>query len=431
MLRGWPIVAAAILLVPPTGISQDVAPEVLLLSRIKRHLHGELARVPNYTCIETISRFYEDPKSPFRSHWLLAALDTVRLEIVFTGRREWYGSPGAQNLSAEHPLQFVGSGMVGDGAFGYTLNNLVEGARFTYRGQETLGGRKAVRFDFSLPRSLNFLTISMQGGVGAVGEEGSIWVDSQSLDLIRVESHATEIPPFLSFQEERMNVDYARMRIGDSDTMLAQMADSLMRHQNGQTYFNRMEFSHCRSYAATSRISFDAQPEAATEAPDIAPAPAVARPAVPPFLKVTVLLTTPVLENDAVGTLIQGKVSGNVVRKRKVVVPDGSVIHGRIRRLEHYPDRRVFVVGLEFMDIDVHGESLLFYADLLRADKDPQIEAQLSGTVLVPGLNGVKPTGEVITLPELPGVASFFVKGDTLKLPVGFRLTWMTRGLIH
>src|ERR1022692_667113 len=92
-------VAAAILLTAGAAIPQDLAPEVLLLSRIRRHLREELAHVPNYTCLETISRFRYDPKSVMQSHKGLARMDTVRLEIVFADGREWYGSARGRNFS--------------------------------------------------------------------------------------------------------------------------------------------------------------------------------------------------------------------------------------------------------------------------------------------------------------------------------------------
>ena len=437
MARRWPIAFAVLWLVAPSALPQDLAPEVLLLSRIKRHLREELTRIPNYTCLETISRFRYDPKSPLQSHDKgLAKLDTVRLEIVFTGGREWYGSPGERSLSTDKVSSFIAGGMIADGAFAYALHNVIEEAIFIYRGEEPLGGRTAVKYDFRLPALQKPLTISMPRGSGTVGEQGSMWVDPRSLDLIRLESHATEIPPYLPLQNSGMNVDYARMRIGDSDTLLAQQADSTMLDDAGEENFDRIEFTHCRSYAATSLVSFEPKPaesaEPASTVPvSAAPVQAVAAHAVPPFLEVTVRLTTPVSDKDSVGALIEGTTSGNVVQKRKVVVPDGSTIHGRIRRLEHYPDRQVFAVGLEFMDIEVRGESLPFYADLLRLDKDPRIQLQLSRRVLVSNATGVHPADEEITIPELPGVAAFFVQGTHLNLPAGFRLIWRTRGLIR
>ena len=119
------------------------------------------------------------------------------------------------------------------------------------------------------------------------------------------------------------------------------------------------------------------------------------------------------------------------MHRGKVAVPDGSLVHGRIRRLEHYPDRGVFVVGLEFTDVVVSGESLPFYADLLRINRDPRIQPTLDHQVFVNRGGAMRLTQESITLPELPGVASFFVKGANFTLPSGFRMFWRTRGIIH
>jgi hypothetical protein len=424
-------VTAFLFLLAQAAIPQDLPPEVLLLSRIKRHLRDELARTPNYTCLETLSRFRYDPKHMFQPHKGLAKEDTVRLEIVYTDGREWYGSPGAKNLSADNPSVFIGSGMIGNGAFALGLHNILEGGMFTYQGAETRDGRQSVKYDFRVPQLLHSLQISLPAAVGMVGEEGSIWVDPQSLDLIRVESHAIEIPPYLPLASADLNIDYARMRIGDADALLAQQADSSMLDGEGIDSYNRIEFTHCRSFTADSAITFDAKPDVSPEAISAPPVPSGSASAVPAFLEVTVLLTTPVSDADAVGALIEGRISGDVVYKGKVVAPNGSAVHGRIRRLEHYLDRGVFAVGLEFMDVDVRGEPVQFYADLLRLDKDPRIQPKLNREILVLRRTGVETSEESITLQELPGVASFFVKGAHFTLPSGFRMVWRTRGIIH
>jgi hypothetical protein len=327
--------------------------------------------------------------------------------------------------------------MIGNGAFAMTLHSTVEGGIFTYRGEETLDGRPTVKYDFRVPRLLKPLQISMAGGAGTVGEEGSIWVDPESLDLIRVESRAAEIPPSLPLQESTTNVDFARMRIGGSDALLAQEADLNMLDDDGVESYNRIDFTHCRSYAATSAISFDSKPEGTGEAAAgtfplgaNAPGPG-AGPAVPAFLEVTVLLTTPVSDKDTVGTLIEGRVSGDVVQKGKVAVPDGSVVRGRIRRLEHYQDRAVYAVGLEFAEVEVRGELLPFYADLLRVDKDPRIQPELSERKYAIVRSSPRLANETITMPELPGVASFFIKDAHFTLPAGFRMVWRTRGVLR
>ena len=76
--------------------------------------------------------------------------------------------------------------MVGSGSFAATLNNILQGGIFTFRGDEAVDGRSAVRFDLTLSRWLKPLTISIPGGSGTVGEKGSLWVDRETLELIRL-----------------------------------------------------------------------------------------------------------------------------------------------------------------------------------------------------------------------------------------------------
>src|SRR5580704_368753 len=104
---------AAIVLLAGAAAAQDLPPDVLLMSRISRHLHAELDRTPNYTCLETITRFHNNSGPQARSQKHLAPLDTVRLEVVYTDRKEWYGSPGGGNLGVQNPAAFIGAGMIG------------------------------------------------------------------------------------------------------------------------------------------------------------------------------------------------------------------------------------------------------------------------------------------------------------------------------
>jgi hypothetical protein len=90
-----------------------------------------------------------------------------------------------------------------------------------------------------------------------------------------------------------------------------------------------------------------------------------------------------------------------------------------------------FIVGLEFTEVEVRGGLLPFYADLLRIDKNSRIQPTLSERVFIRDRTGVQPRDQTITLPELPGVASFFVSGTTFTVPSGFRMVWRTRGRIR
>lgn len=432
MLFSKAVMASVVL--TTVAISQDLAPDVLLLTRIKAHLREELSQVPNYTCLETIARFHREPDHSTHDRGRLMPLDTVRLEVVYSDHREWYGSPGDRKLSVDNPVMFIGSGMIGNGAFGWALHNLLEGARFMYRGEEKIHGRTAVKYDFRLSSLLKALTISIPGGMGTVGEEGSLWFDPRSLDLVRLESRADEIPPYLPLDEASTNVNYARVRIGSHEVLLAQHADMHMVITAGIEDFDRLEFTHCRAYSAESVLRFDMDSEEQPKSVQASTFPVRAEPdrAVPALLKVTVQLTTLVSEKDTVGTLIEGKVSGDVSHKGRILIPNGSTVFGRIRRLERYQGRSGgYVVGLEFTEIDMRTGPLMFYADLLRIDKNPRIKQTRSEQIFVHSIGGSHIGNESVTLRELPGVASFFISGETFRIPTSFRMVWRTRGPIR
>jgi len=417
---------------------QDLAPEVLLLARIKNHLREEFAHLPNYTCLETIARFHKEAGGPAKRATRMQPLDTVRLEIVYSNGREWYGSPGGRRFSEDNPAAFIGAGMIGTGAFALTLNNifLSGAATFTYRGEEPLMGRMAVRYDFRLPRLVAQFHISIVGGNGTVGEEGSFWTDPQSLDLLRLETRAAEIPPHLPLEAESMTMSYARTGIGESNVLLAQQADLHMVDTAGDENFDRFDFTHCRAFHVHSSIHFE--PEATTPAraslPDpskVLTAEAGAGETIPAFLRVTMQLATPISNSDAVGKLIDGRIAGDVYRKGKIVIRDGSVVRGRIRRLDQYQGGGYFIVGLEFTEVEANGGSLRFYADLLSIDKMPGIQLSLSEQVLISATGGLRTADRTVNLPELPGVASFFVRGTSFTIPSGFRMVWKTHGILR
>jgi hypothetical protein len=214
--------------------------------------------------------------------------------------------------------------------------------------------------------------------------------------------------------------------------VLAQHAETRTVDSSGVENYNRIEFTHCRAYSAESEIRFDPEPSPDLKAASPIAAPDASSRTIPALLAITVRLATPVSDRDTVGTPIEGKVAGNVMHKGKLLIPDGAVVRGRIRRLDRYQGGGAFIVGLEFTKIEIPASGRWqFYADLLTTDKDPRIHATLSEQVVVPGWNGPSVRERTATLGELPGVATFFVSGSSFTLPPGFGTTWRTRGPIR
>src|SRR5215467_12282622 len=135
---------AAALIFAGAAIAQDLLPEVLLLSRIQRHIREELQHLPNITCLETTQREYQPAKGKIRP------LDTVRLEVLTNGNRELFASPGDRKFSEQHPISYAGSGTLGDSFLGLYLKTILLGGNVThaYKGEEEIGGHRAARWDY-------------------------------------------------------------------------------------------------------------------------------------------------------------------------------------------------------------------------------------------------------------------------------------------
>jgi hypothetical protein len=202
---------------------------------------------------------------------------------------------------------------------------------------------------------------------------------------------------------------------------------------SGEESRNHIEFTHCHLYGAESSISFgDHQGFPLFGASSVLEMNRELLPA----LQVVVKLSTRITEKTAVGALIEGVVEGNVLRKKSVLIPDGSPVRGRVRRLEWNDDKGgYYIVGLEFTEIASGGTRYRFFADLVDTDRlaglRPSIRTSKQETYALPNGGGTTiDSTETLYLPDLPGVGSFFVQARRLDLPSGFRMTWKTRALV-
>jgi hypothetical protein len=164
---------------------------------------------------------------------------------------------------------------MGNGLFALALRSALLGrnAIITYGGEEEREGRSAAKYDFTISPFWRPFTISHQGATGTTGLQGSFWIDPVTLDVLRLESHATEIPPALFVTSASTTVNYARARIGSQEVLLPQSGEMYLGAINGEANRVAVEFANCRSYQAKSSVRFDDE-----SAPLAAPPQPAARP---------------------------------------------------------------------------------------------------------------------------------------------------------
>ena len=239
---------------PLADSRQDALPDwVLQLSRVKNHLKENFERIPNYVCQESVERFERRPGQA-----QARKVDSLHFEVARVEDKELLALPGASEFEDKGLSAYMSSGVLGTGEFSTLPLSLFVAnvARITLH-QERAGLHAGPGYDYEIPAFLGGgLTISTVRARATVGVRGTFWVDAVSMDLMRIEEHAVDVPPQVGMREIVSTVGYARMRIGDSSVLLPQSADLMVTDLDGGERRNKIEFSGCREYVSESTVRF-------------------------------------------------------------------------------------------------------------------------------------------------------------------------------
>jgi hypothetical protein len=384
------------------------------LQRFKEKVRQDLARVPNYTCLESIERFSRLPKtSTFQS------IDTVRLEVSNVDGKELFAWPGARSFEDKTARSFVTGGTIGWGMFAITAHQLfLENlGQLRFHGAESLDGRRTVRYDFTIPDPPGALSLRTELGSALVAVKGSFWFDADSLDLIRIDEYGNEIPPNLGLTGAFIRVIYARSRIGAADALLPRQSELELTNSSGLVNRNITMFANCREYGSESSISFTAPPKPAPELPK----PAAHEIDVPAGLEIPVTLETAIdSARSVVGDEVRGQVAEDVTIRPDLKLPKGAAVTGHIVALEHRlsPQPSV-IVGIEFTEAEWGNARAIFSGELLDVDyRSPGMKQLLTY------FDGKRK--KAVIEHDVPPTGIFYMKGRQCHIAPGLRIEWRT-----
>jgi hypothetical protein len=255
-----PVLAGLLLClhIAPSYAQVELAPEILLLDHIKARMAENLRRLPNYTCTEVIDRSRRR-----RGTGEFAPVDTLKLDVALVDGKELFSWLGASQFEETDIREFGRDrGAYSSGDFALEARNifLTGSPSFTYAGEQNLNGRLALRYDFRVPvESSNYV---LRGGAeeARVGYHGSFWADPDTLDLIRLETAADNIPDELEISRVDDGIEYRLTRIGETDFLLPEASELLMIDLSGNASRNRTHFSGCRRYAVESALNLSGSP---------------------------------------------------------------------------------------------------------------------------------------------------------------------------
>jgi hypothetical protein len=390
----------------------DLTRETVLLQRARNIMAGNLQRLPNYTCLQTIERVERAGLN--RKARLL---DVVRIEVALVNGKELFAWPGSGRFVDTEISQMVTGGAIGTGNFALHAKAIFQtnSPRFTYAGEGDWNGRPAHRWDFVVAQRQSGYTLRVSGKEAVVGYHGSFWADRQSLDLLRLEVHADDIPPELGLDAAADAVEYGRADIGGQSFLLPVRSELRMVGLDASMNENRTRFASCRQYAGESTLLFD-DPEPEKQGP--------AEPAriltAPPDLRLDFALEAPVVLRDAaIGDPVTGVLRNKLRLPGGTVIDKGALVHGRIASLRQSQIRGYsgYAIGLKFFEVETPNIRLKFSATL----EDIQT-AQPGFRTRSSGFGGM---GQRLENEELVG-SVFFVQSNIQRLERGLRMFWRT-----
>ena len=250
MLRG---AIAIFFTVALAGICEDLAPELLLLSRIKRAAQSGLNDVPDYACTETVERLQSVGRSS-RMH----LVDKLDLEVAEIGGHEVFARAGDRSFSNTDLRKFVPTGLTATGQFSMHARSVFTGpaTMFQYEGPERHAGRKTVRYYFKIAPMFANYQLNFNYYLANVGAEGAFWADAETHDLIELEIRATEIPPPLELRSAVTRIQYARGRLDGRSFLVPASSTVTTVSTAGYQSENKVTVRDCRKFQSETSITF-------------------------------------------------------------------------------------------------------------------------------------------------------------------------------
>jgi hypothetical protein len=405
-----PSVLLALVLLQSQGSAEQTPRDVLQLARVRAHMSDVLTRLPNYTCLQTIERSRRNAGGKTR------LVDLVRLEVALVNGDELYAWPGSKKFQDTKIIDMVKGGAIGSGNFALHAKSVFQSSspRFIYVGERIReDGRKTLRWDYIVPLMSSGYVLRALPHEATVGYHGSFWVDATTLDVVRLEVYADDIPPQLRIETASDAMEYQRVKIGGEEFLLPERSELRMTGSDGHESINRTTFSGCKQYAGESTISFDDPADSKVPSQQ---AQRVLE--MPPGLALHVSLETPITEGtSAVGDPVTAILKKDVKLGFGLVAPKGAFLHGRVVTLRRQDMQQPgWAVAFHFSELEWENTRASLNADLVST---PGLQYEASRSTLL----------RSVIAQAASESGTFFVPGSHLSVRRGFPMVWETRPL--
>jgi hypothetical protein len=416
----------------------DDSPPQILFNRVREKVLDNIARVPRYTCVETINRVMYRPQYGNRpsqcapliaahdalpSKGLLVWHDRLRLDVAVGTNSEMFAWAGANSFETGAMNDLAASGATGSGAFSSFLASVFgnDADKFRYVGERQMALGNLSTYEYEVPQAKSHYQYTTgNDDTRIIGYHGTFYVVPATAAVKRLEVVADRFPSGSACKVVD-TMDYTTVKIGQGEFILPEVSTMDVLYANGDQAINETHFSGCREYVGEATIRFDDPDDASSPAA----AARAALKALPPKTRIRVKIDPPVNSaTAAAGDAITGAVEREVKEKGQVVVRTTDRLHGRILRMEQdmLPSPR-WTVAIRFDSIERDGVTQpIVLKPVDDGDRSPQPVRSMGRRG---GFASPQPV-EPVKRPAGAGVFILPVAGN-LTLDQKFHSEWETR----
>ena len=247
---------------PPRPVVQPIPPpsseeQAAVLEKVREYALAYVKGLPNFICTQ-VTRRYVDPAG--LEFW--QQQDVVTAKLSYFEQKEDYKIILVGNRYVDTTMEKIG-GATSTGEFGSMMREIFDPntrARFEWARWATLRSHRMHVFEYRVPQETSQWSIVYEKSqMIKPGYKGLIYVDRDTLAVMRLTLEAEDIPFSFPVQQATTTLDYEFQKIAASEYVLPLKA--VVRMRSGKVLIkNEVEFRNYNRFGAEATITFAPDP---------------------------------------------------------------------------------------------------------------------------------------------------------------------------
>ena len=363
-----------------------------LYQRVRRRVIDDVSRLPNFTCVQTITRrtYGTAPKKrPPRCEQILRdrniekrnlpllLWDRLRLDVAIADKHEVYSWVGAAKFEENDLRQLVGGGQTVTGDFASLLLSVFEDhPEMRFEREQRIGGRRLFEYSYETPEESSHYQLQVSFLKFTIAYQGSVFLDPKTNDVVRMTARSAPLLEQTGYCEVTRELDYSRLPMGTGYALIPQRTSSRAIDRDGLVIAYASDYSSCREYVGESALRFDdpeksEPPVASGTTSTVSNNASATNSPLPPGLAFVCTITTPIdSDTAATGDPLEAVLRTSLSDATgKVLVPAGALIHGRVMAFIKHPasaiSKESYEIGVQLRSIELGGKRVPLAATMV------------------------------------------------------------------